>query len=260
MKIGFYGSSFCHVVSNKHSERYYYFSYIEKLRNHYNAEICHLGVSGCGVWDIMIHQFQELLEDMPDVAVFTWPSNGTVFHRTHRYIHRGATVPGSRIHKEDPVIWQAVCGYFDSLFDYDKDVLELKSALLYFDTVLLPQIRDRVKIIHLWEYGIAVNGEKTLALDLSNSNFIRDIKYPIKWTNGVEIVSPLMAVSVAGQWPRRANMFKILSNDPRCNHLDGDIKNDLLYRWISNAIDNYTNDVTIDKVEETVVFYDSFKG
>lgn len=259
MKIGFYGSSFCYARSNKDSVRYSYSTYIDKLSQHYHADICHLGESGCGVWDIIITQFKELLNDPPDVAVFTWPCNATLFHRQYRYLHKLSILPGSKINKADPKVWEATCNYFESLFDYEKDILEFKSALTYFDMVMLPKLKN-VKVIHLWEYGILNHTDEGFFTDLSTADFIKSVRYPINWTNGVEIRSPLMAISAAGQWPRRANLAKVLVNDPRCNHLDGELKNNLLFNWIKNAVDNYANGVIIDKIDETVLFYKEFLG
>ena len=255
MKIGFYGSSFCHAAFNNNSIRFNYNSYIEKISKHYNAELCHIGESGCGVWDVIITQFKELLANPPDVAIFAWPNNATVFHRKYRHIHKLATTPGSRLHVADPLTWDAVCKYYESLYDNEKDILEYKSALMYFDTVLLPQIKNKTKIIHMWEYGMSQTLTEAYDIDISNSSFIKTVQYPIKWTTGQEIIFPMMAISAAGQWPRRPNLVKVLWNDPRCNHLDGEDKNNLLYNWIVHAIDNYENGVTINKVDETVSFY-----
>ena len=54
LTIGFYGDSFCCETSNPHSIAKGYDTYIEKLRNHHDAKITHLGYGGSSVWDVML--------------------------------------------------------------------------------------------------------------------------------------------------------------------------------------------------------------
>lgn len=251
MKIGFYGSSLCSSFDNEHSKRFGYETYISKLQKHYDADICHLGEAGSGYWDLIILQFKELLENPPDVAIFMWSGQEHLFHRDYRLLHEGSSLEGSRVHSKRPDLWPAVNLYYKHLHDREKETLEYFSALMYFDQVMLPKINSKTKIIHFWEYGLLDSRDP----DLSSSNYIKEVTYPYTWSKGVELRCPLVAVSAAGQWPRRPNMKKVINNDPRCNHLDGDEKNDLMFNWIVDAIENYQQGV-IDKVSETVKFYE----
>lgn len=250
MKIGFYGSSLCHAVSNKEAERYAYSSYIAKLQKHYNAEVCHLGATGCGFWDVILIQYKELLANPPDVAVFIWPTNRTLFDRKFRCIHEMSTYEGTRLQLFNTELWRAAKLFYEQLFDKEKDVLEFTSALHYFDNVMLSQLKD-IKIIHLWEHGVLDN----LNPDLSNAKFIEDAVFPHSWKHGMEIKGSLLGISTAGQWPRRPTLEKVLVRDPRCNHLEGDTKNKMMFELLVKAIDNYANDVTIDIQDDIVKFY-----
>lgn len=261
MKIGFYGSSLCKDFENIQAHRLEYQTYIQKLQKHYDANICHIGVGGCGVWDVILIQFKQLLENPPDVAVFVWPLNGVLFHREYRAIHKLSTVPGSRLCVADQPVWRATVEYYDKLFDWEKDVAEFKAALLYFDTMLLPQIKDKMKIIHLWEFGILTNFDDITSdtLDIRTSDFLKKFETPFNWSSGMQIDGPMIGISIAGQWPRRPTFTKVFKNDPRSNHIEGEIKNTLMFNLLSNAIDNYQNGVTIDKLNEIISFYDSYK-
>lgn len=250
MKIGFYGSSLCGEITNKHCQLFYYSSYISKLKSKYNAEICHYGVKGCGYWDVILIQYKELLKNPPDIAVFIWPINHTLFNRKHRAIHTFSKLPDSKLESLDKTLWNSVCHYYNDLYDLEKDIQEYKSALYYFDKEILSKL-ESVKIIHFWEAGIL----NSVDIDFSNSNFIKNIEYPMTWSTGVEFIFPMLAFSAAGQWPRRKNFEKIFVKDPRCNHFEGDFKNTLLCNWISDAIDNYQKGCKIDKTEEIVEIY-----
>jgi hypothetical protein len=47
-----------------------------------------------------------------------------------------------------------------------------------------------------------------------------------------------------------------MSNDPRCNHIEGDEKNQLLASWIIEAIDDYANGLILNKSLENKKFYE----
>jgi hypothetical protein len=68
-----------------------------------------------------------------------------------------------------------------------------------------------------------------------------------RWNTGIEIRPALISLSVAG---KENNTFKYPKIDERPNHLDGDMKNEILSGWITDAIENYENgkilDYTID--------------
>lgn len=250
MKIGFYGSSLCSDFENYDAIKNNYRSYLTILRDTHKMDVCNLGVSGADYWHIILVQFKKMLEDNPDVAVFIWPANEFIFARNYRPIYKDSVNEGSRLCKTDTELWEATKLYYKHMHDAEKSNIEWLAALHYFDTVLLPTVKN-TKIIHMWEYGDVTN--VSYDTDLSNSSFIKNIKYPHDWKTGTQLIAPLIALSLAGQWPRRPNVTKVLAKDPRCNHLDGVEKNELLVSWILELINA---NGTIDKTQEIIDLYD----
>lgn len=62
--------------------------------------------------------------------------------------------------------------------------------------------------------------------------------------NGVELHPSLYNLSLINSTP------DAMDRDPRCNHLEGDIKNELVFSWIRDAVDNYQSGILVDKSQE----------
>lgn len=231
--IGFFGDSFCAEISNHHSILYNYESYIKKLEKHYNIKIVNLGIGGSSVWDTLLLQLDPFIKSntIPDICVFVWTTNGRLFHRKIRKLSSTYSV------KDIPQsnIYNATKMYYDYLIDWEKDQIEWEAALRYIDQVVLTKIPQKIKIIHLWTSGKPVKWTK--------EGFLSSI-YPYVFQRGSEIRPNLTVVSLYDK------EISILKNDQRCNHLDGNTKNSIVFNWIKTAIDNsdklwdYNNEIS----------------
>jgi hypothetical protein len=219
--IGYFGDSFCAERVNGHSILYRYDSYMRKLEKHYNCKTVHTGIGGSGVWDLIINQFNKL-DTLPDVCVFFWSKPGRLFHREVRKLSVGHVLE-PKWYSYNPFkkpIYDAARGYYLHLQDWEKEQLEYLSAIEYFDRHTLSKLNS--KIIHVW------------SVDVGNYRFI----------NGVEITPALYKLSLIGSTP------EAMDRDARCNHLDGDVKNELVFKWLRDAIDNYQSGTLVDKSQE----------
>lgn len=218
--IGFFGDSFCAERVNGHSILHRYDSYMVKLEKHYDCKTVHTGTGGTGVWDLIINQFNSLATK-PDVCVFFWSKPGRLFHRDVRKLSIGhARQP--KWYNYNPFkkpVYDAARDYYLHLQDREKEQLEYLSAIEYFDRHTLSKINS--KIVHFWSE------------DAADYRFI----------NGVEIRPTLHALSMV-------NSSTALDTDPRCNHLEGDSKNQLVFSWIQQAVDNYQTGILVDKFQE----------
>jgi hypothetical protein len=226
MKIGFFGDSFCAETSNHHSMYYGYKTYMKLLSEHYDAKIVNVGHGGCSVWDILLMQLNPLIErnEVPDVCVFIWTVPGRIFNRKIRRLTPGSFKKKIRT-MFNTKIWEAARQYYEHLYDYEQAQIEYVAALRYIDQVVLPKLPESTKIVHLWTSG-TINGWTNEGIRPKN------ITYPHVWTRGVEIRPSLLGLSLYN-----ADIEEI-AMDHRCNHLDGQYKNDLLFSWIRDAIDN----------------------
>jgi hypothetical protein len=212
-KIGFFGDSFCEELENPHSLFYSYDTYIKLLKKNYNAEVVNLGKGGSSIWDVVLNQFPQFVEDPPDVMIFVWTDLLRIYHKTVRnmtYTYLKAPVPffeNTLSAILNPNVIKSGKLYFDYLFDIDKAELEYLSLLYYFDNEILSKIKANTKIIHLWSF------EK---------------RY--EWKNGVEIETPLINFAEQ-QWAKE--------NTPHWvpNHISGE-KNIEVFNLIKNCIDN----------------------
>ena len=89
------------------------------------------------------------------------------------------------------------------------------------------------KIIHLWSFGNS-DGFDDDALSVTN------LKYHYRWKHGVEIRPALTCVSLID-----SNVKEMLASNPS-NHLDGEFKNNLVFKFVSDAIDNYNDGKLLD--------------
>jgi hypothetical protein len=203
MKIGFYGDSFCEEMNNPHSLINKYDTYLTKIKQHYNADIVHLGHGGSSYWDVLLKQFPS--SAIPDVCIFTWTDYHRVYHPTVRNLTYGTTVnlklkdiKLSNIFNYSTV--DAAKRYFKFLYDDNKAREELISALYRFDREVLAKLTN-TKIIHAWCF---------------------DNLY--EWKTGYVL-------------PVKLNELVTDGSQFAPNHLDGDERNTKLALSIINAID-----------------------
>lgn len=219
--IGFFGDSFCAERMNGHSLIHRYKSYMVKLEDHYNCKTTNVGIGGSGVWDLIINQFNPMLHanSLPDVCVFFWSKPGRLFHRKIRKLSIGH-ISNKKYSLFNKHIYDAAEQYYVHLQDYEKEKLEYLSAIEYFDRHTLSKLNK--KIIHFWCFEVPA----------------------YRFINGVEIHPPLYNLSLINSNP------EMLHRDFRCNHLEGDKKNSLVFEWIRDAIDNYQSGTLVDKSQE----------
>jgi hypothetical protein len=235
--IGFFGDSFCAESTNHHSLYYNYKTYMELLANHYNAKIVNVGKGGSSIYDTVLIQLKPFIEKntVPDICVFVWTNAGRLFNRRVRRInHKSAlTYKPNLFNLFERKVWSAAKQYYEHLYDAEKEDLEYVALLNYIDTVLLQTLPKETKIVHLWSFG---NPE------WHNKNFRPSATtYPYTFKTGLEVRPALGCLSLYD------NKVEILHVDHRCNHLDGQLKNDLVFNWILTAIeDNQSCDYSID--------------
>lgn len=204
MRIGFYGDSFC---SNLYSNAGYE-TYIKKTVDYYNADLVNLGVGGSSVWDVLLLQFPQNFDDVPDVCIFTWTSPDRLFHRTVRKI----THQFYKSDNTDNELKNAVKQYFLHLYDQEKSVMETISAMHFFDNKVLSKVNS--KIVHLWSFG---NSYGEAAMESAEIGY--------EFTNGVDT---------------KLNLSNLASLDVKYpNHIHGDENNQLIFEKIKDSINNY---------------------
>jgi len=203
MKIGFFGDSFCEEMNNPHNIMHDYDTYLTKIKNHYAADIVHLGHGGSSYWDVILKQFPSI--DTPDVCIFCWTDYHRLYHPIVRNLTYGTTVELklkdiklSNILNYATV--EAAKRYFKFLYDDRKAKEEMISALYRFDREVLVKIPN-TKIIHLWCF---------------------DVTYA--WQNGIVLPNVLNNLAQGG-------------SPLAPNHLDGDQRNNTLANMLINLID-----------------------
>lgn len=219
LTVGFFGDSFC---SEKQASNYQ--TYISKFANNYEADIVSLGQAGSSISDVLLIQLQPFLKlnKFPDICVFVWTGLGRLYNRKVRNINSWSAERSS-----EPGLWNASKEYFKYLHDQELDELQYVALLHYIDLVVLPKIPSTTKVIHLWAFGKpASNTKEYFRLD----NFA----YHYRWTRGVEIRPALVGLSLFGH-----KTADILGNDVRANHIEGEDKNNILFNWLRDAVDNY---------------------
>lgn len=211
MQIGFYGDSFC--MDNKKG------SYIKYLEEHYKTKITKVGRGGCSHWDIIINQFLPDSSNLPDICIFTWPDENRFFHRKVRHIRLKESLEYSKEFKFTPTysfgffrkVWKAAEEFYNHLYDEEKNLLEYKSALYYFDNVILPKYKN-TQFIHLWSYEKKHN-----------------------WQTGKEIEEGLMSITEKIV-PNYYDNFK--KNMLAWNHMPGEKVNKHVFNLIKDKIEN----------------------
>lgn len=218
MKIGFFGDSFC---AKNYIDTDEYTTYVNKLETHYVADIVNLGVPGSSIYDLMLLQLNPFIESnkIPDVCVFVWTTVNRLFNKEIRHIN---CYPQNYVYtltttNRQKKILDAAREYYEFLQDDELDLFKATAFFYYFDNVVLSKFPKSTKIIHLWSFGNMRNGY---------------VDYIHEWKNGVEIRPALVTlVSENG----------LLTNNFDPNHLQGDLKNEIVFNWIKDAIDNYEN-------------------
>jgi hypothetical protein len=225
--IGFFGDSFCSEKANHHSLFYGYKTYINLLAKYYNAKIVNLGHGGTGVWDTLLIQLNPLIDknQVPDICVFVWTLPGRLFNRTVRRLNHSDTLH-PKLHTYNPFkyrIWNAAKEFYNHLYDHEKEDIEYKAALRYIDQMVLSRLPITTKIVHLWSCGSTVHW---------SNDAVKTAIYPYTWIHGSEIRPSLLSLSLQDA------DISILQTDHRCNHLDGDFKNNIVFENIKTAIDH----------------------
>jgi hypothetical protein len=212
MKIGFFGDSFCMELENIHSEKYQYKTYLELIKNHYDADIVHLGEGGSSVWDVVINQFPSFQNNLPDICIFCWTDTYRLFHKDFRSLTGGSVLSlkdkdRNENHDKHKDVFEAAKYYFLKLHDPVKADLEAKAALHYFDDYVLRNIAGKTKILHMWSFE----------------------KY-YHWSHGTEIKTPLMSIAQLKNFHPE--------EDYAPNHFGDQEKNNRVFEIIKSKIDS----------------------
>lgn len=246
--IGFFGDSFCEHLNNQHSIDNNYKTYMELCRDNLGLKIVNMGMGGSSIYDVVLKQLNPLIKSnsVPDVCVFFWTIPQRLYHPVCRSIHLASALAGYNSKKEawfsktypnetnwfSKDIWDAAQQYFMHLYDEEKSQLEYVSFLQYIDNNILPKLNS--KIIHLWSIG-NVNDWELNSFKPDNINYVHD------WSHGVEVRPSLMSISAVN-----GNTFKYPIIDDRPNHLDGQLKNDMVFDYIAQALNHYEDSNLLD--------------
>lgn len=225
--IGFFGDSYCAELRNHHSIFHRYNTYMSLLAKHFDAEVVNVGHGGTSIWDTLLLQLTPFIETstVPDICVFVWTIPGRLFHREVRRLNRADTI-NPKLHTFNPLkskVWKAAKEYYTHLYDWEKEKIDYTAMLRYIDQVVLPQLPETTKIVHLWATGDPVDWSKEGVRP-------RNINYLHTWEHGTEIRPSLVTLSLCD------SDISVLDSDHRANHLDGDFKNSLVFDWIKRAI------------------------
>lgn len=226
--IGFFGDSFCGTMDTDNCGPEYHNlkTYLRQVTDHYNFKIRNVGYPGSSIYDSLLLQFGPLIESqrIPDVCVFVWTDPHRLFHRISRNINPGGVEQFKHLGNE----WKAAAHFYKDLHDYELFNLQYTSTLYYYDNVIFPKLPERVKIIHMWSFG-----ELPTVNDIRDSFSPAKVSYLHRWKTGLEIRPSLMTLT--------KNL-----GDTAPNHLATQQKNDIVTKWLINAIDNYENGKLLD--------------
>lgn len=235
MKIGFFGDSFCAEMNNPHTWLNKYDTYINKLKDHYKAEIVNLGIGGSSYWDLILKQFPPFKNKLPNVCIFVWTSYGRIYHPQCRNIANWVLdleeTPLTQFHHSRIIYrkkYKAAIEFYNELYDEEKEKQERIAALYYFDKKVLYPLINQTKIIHLWSFGGVKNWE-------SNNRYSADnMIYDYRFLSGLECRPPLQTFAMYN----KDNSF---DTDLSANHIFGDENNELVKNMLVEAIDNHSN-------------------
>ena len=227
LSIAFFGDSFCSVKD--HSG---YNTYIYKLEKYFNSKIIHLGFDGSSVWDCWINQYDRIIsKKIPEVIIFVWTNPDRLFDRKYRKICP-YVVDKKNLNSK---VNDAATQYYQYFYDEEKSILEYKSALYYFDNIILPQIQNKTKIIHLWAFG---------DFDFKSNNVSEEnINYLHDWKHGMELRPPLIKFGMDG-----FDFKNYYLHSEFCpNHIFGEDRNQKVFEFIKFAIENYQSGKQINR-------------
>lgn len=238
MKIGFFGDSFVHEISNPHSWYYKYDTFLKRIKDHYNADIVNLGVGGSSYWDVMLKQFRPYENNLPDVCVFCWTDFSRVYHPTVRNIGSWTLAPHKwkDTHYSHLLNYKTIRAgkeYFTHLYDHEKAKQESVASFYYYDREVLAPIQHKTKIIHLWSFGLPTVWEQ------DNPYYPDNINYLHRWQTGTEVRPSLKCFSLIGR--------ATLDDGMAANHLGSTLNNKLIADIVIEAIDNHSNGQLIVK-------------
>jgi hypothetical protein len=215
--IGFFGDSFCAVNETKYPVT----TYIQKLASHYDAKVTSLGQHGASIGQLYMKQLKPIIDNntLPDVCVFTWTDPGRLYVPGRTGV---GYMSARQIHTTDLEFWDAANKYFTHLYNHDWAIVQYTAMCQFIDNQLAAFTDS--KIIHVWSFGNPVKGDIKTNIDPD------DVEYFYRWKTGIEIRPPLSTISCQGDTTD-------IQTAP--NHLNTQNKNDLVFNWIKDAIDNY---------------------
>ena len=212
--VGFFGDSFCQDICNPHSLEHHYETYLQIVRDHWQAEICCVGRGGSSAWDLVLLQWpQQLVQCVPDVCVMVWPDYHRLFDRQCRNINwRSSQYVQTPQH-------EAARAYYQHLYDDEKHLREYQALLYHFDCVHLTQY-PHTRFIHLWSFG-------EISEDQSQRVYVHE------WQHGTTILPALETLSLA------PHHTELPEQDPRANHIAGRAANQWIADQIIQAVEQY---------------------
>tara|TARA_Y100000590_G_scaffold114467_1_gene130421 strand:+ start:3064 stop:3828 length:765 start_codon:yes stop_codon:yes gene_type:complete len=225
--IGLYGDSFVEVLSEDKKqyvdEKYYSLkSWPKIVADKFKLDIVHSGKGGTSYWDIPINQF--VFKDCPDVLIFCWSSSARLYSKDGLHLHPtpGKKWWGQQQDKIDKHL-EASNLYFKYLHDYEKELLEYKSCLYWFDNAILDKIPSDRKIVHLWSFGHMID------FDREDKYHPENLRYLHNWKNGVEIRPSCMSVALMDN----CNINDVDSYE---NHMNTQEKHNLMADFVMHSL------------------------
>jgi hypothetical protein len=156
--IGFFGDSFCASTDNK--------SWTTILAKKLKCNIKNIGIPGASIWRAIL-DFDKFKNSnsIPDINIFCWTNPQRLYHPTK------ATNLGTML-EEKSSLADAVRKYYSYLYFKDKENLNYKFALEYFENFYLKNIKDK-KIYQIYSINLDDCNTNALKVDLK-FNFINE--------------------------------------------------------------------------------------
>jgi len=156
--IGFFGDSFCASTDNN--------SWTELLANKLNATIANRGKAGSSIWTAIL-DFDKCRNSnsIPDINIFCWTNPQRIYHPTKTPTLRSVL-------KEKSSLADAVRKYYAYLYFEDKENLNYKFTLEYFENYILKNIKDK-KIYQIFSINPKDCNTSSLEVNL-NYSFINE--------------------------------------------------------------------------------------
>jgi hypothetical protein len=156
--IGFFGDSFCASTDNN--------SWTTILAKKLNCDIKNIGVGGSSIWKAIL-DFNKCRNSnsIPDINIFCWTNPQRLYHPTK-------TANLASMLKQKSSLADAVRKYYAYLYFEDKENLNYKFTLEYFENYVLKNIKDK-KCYQIFSINPKDCNTDSLEVDL-NYNFIND--------------------------------------------------------------------------------------